>query len=200
MLKLEECKVIFVCVGLVGILLFALPTLTLVWHLPSGERFSELWILGPNHMVEDYPFDVEAGEVYKVYLGVANHMYGSEYYRVYVKFRNQHEPLPDSINGTPSVLEEIFEYRLFLRDGEVWEKEFSFSFDSVSFEGNLCRISNLVVDGCVLNVDKSVVWDGENNGFYCQLFFELWIYNTTLLDFHYHNRFVGFWLNMTLPI
>ncbi|MEM3551777.1 MAG: DUF1616 domain-containing protein [Candidatus Bathyarchaeia archaeon] len=199
MLKLEECKAVFACFGLVGVLLFALPTLTVFLHFPSGERFSELWILGPNHMAGDYPFNVKEGEVYRVYLGVANHMGGLEYYRVYVKFRNQTEPLPDSINGKPSPLNQIFEYGIFLRDGEVWEKEILFSFNSFSFEGNLCRISNLIVDGCVLNVDKCVVWDEDYNGFYFQLFFELWIYNATLLDFQYHNRFVGLWLNMTLP-
>ena len=200
MMKLENYKVIFVAVGLVGVLIFASPALSLVLRLPGGERFSELWVLGPGHMAEDYPFNVKANEVYKVYLGIGNHMGGLEYYRVCVKFRNQTEPLPDALNGTPSVLDPLLEYRVFLRDNEVWEREVLFSFEGISFEGNFCRVSSLVVDGCVLNVDKSAVWDEENSGFYFQLFFELWIYNGTVSDFQYHNRFVWIWLNMTVSI
>ena len=199
-MSFDDFKLIYVftCFGL-GLIILS-PTLAMVVRFPSGERFSEVWVLGSGRMAEDYPFNVKAHEVYKVYLGVANHIGGLEYYRVYVKFRNQTEPLPDAVNGTPSVLDPIFEYRMFLRDSEVWEKEILFSFESVSFEGNSCRVSSLAVDGYVLNVDKSAVWDEENSGFYCQLFFELWIYNAAVSDFQYQNRFVGLRLNMTVPI
>ncbi|MEM3731875.1 MAG: hypothetical protein QXE74_08950, partial [Candidatus Bathyarchaeia archaeon] len=64
MWKLEDYKVIFAAVGFVGILLCASPTLTLILDLPKGEKFSELWILGPNHMAEDYPFNVKINEEY----------------------------------------------------------------------------------------------------------------------------------------
>jgi hypothetical protein len=200
MMKLEDYKFIFVAVGLVGVLIFASPALSLVLRLPGGERFSELWVLGPGHMAEDYPFNVRENESYLVYVGVGNHMGSSTYYVVYVKFRNQTEPLPDALNGTPSVLDPLLEYRVFLRDNEVLEREVLFSFEGISFEGNFCRVSSLVVDGCVLNVDKSAVWDEENHGFCFQLFFELWVYNATVSDFQYHNRFVWIWLNMTVSI
>lgn len=198
-MSFDDFKLIYVlaCLGL-GLIILS-PTLAMVIKLPGGEQFSEFWVLGPGHMAEDYPFNIAEDQAYKVYLGIANHMGGLQYYRVYVKFRNQTEPLPDSVNGTPSALDPVFEYRLFLRDGEVWEKEVSFSFDGISFEGNSCRVSSLVLDGYVLNVDKLVLWDEENSGFYCQLFFELWIYDGTVSGFQFHNRFVGFWLNMTIP-
>lgn len=196
-MSFEDFKLFYLlsCFGL-GLIILS-PTLALVIRLPGGERFSELWILGPGRMAEDYPFNVVEGEAYRVYLGVGDHMGGLEYYRVYVKLRNQTEPLPDSFNGTPSALDPVFEYRVFLRDAEAWEKEVSFSFGGVSFEGNFCRISRLVVDGYALNVDKNAVWDEENNGFYFQLFFELWLYNATGACPQFHNRFVGIWLNMT---
>jgi len=199
-LNIEDFKLAYLLSCFCLALIILSPTLAMIIRLPSGEPFTEFWILGPGHMAEDYPFNVTAHEVYRVYLGVSNHMGGLEYYKVFVKFRNQTEPLPDSVNGTPSILNPVFEYRMFLRDGEVWEKEFLFSFDNVSFEGNFCRISNIIVDGYVLNVDKVAFWDEENKGFYFQIFFELWIYNATALDFQFHNRFVGLWLNMTVPI
>jgi hypothetical protein len=200
MMSFDDFRLLYVlsCFGL-GLIILS-PTLAIAIRLPGEERFSELWILGSEGMAEDYPFNVKADDVYKVYLGVGNHMGGLEYYRVYLKFRNQTEPLPDALNGTPSVLDPLLEYRMFLRDGEVWEREVLFSFEGISFEGNFCRVSSLVVDGCVLNVDKSAVWDEENGGLYFQLFFELWVYNATVSDFQYHNRFVWIWLNMTLTI
>lgn len=190
-----ELVYLLACFGL-GLIILS-PTLAMVVRLPSGERFSEFWILGSGHMAEDYPLTVKTHEVYKVFLGVANHMSSLEYYKVYVKLRNQTEPLPDAVNGAPSALYPVFEYRLFLRDGEDWEREVAFSFDDVSFDGSLCKVSNVVVDGHVLNVDKFLMWDDEEGGFYCQLFFELWIYNNTVSGFQYHNRFVGFRLNVT---
>ena len=198
MMKLEDYKVAFAAVGLVGVLILASPTLGLVLHLPGGERFSELWVLGPGHMAEDYPFNVRENESYLVYVGVGNHMGSSTYYVVYVKFRNQTESLPDSVNATSSALEPLSEYRLFLSDGDVWEKELSFSFEGITIEGNVCKVSKLVLEGMVLSVDKVATWDSTNQGFYCQLFFELWLYNATLSGFQYHNRFVGIWLNMTI--
>jgi len=74
MLNIEDYRLIFASVGLIGVLLFASPTLGFLLHLPGGERFSELWILGPSHMIEGYPSKVKVGESYLVYVGVGNHM------------------------------------------------------------------------------------------------------------------------------
>jgi len=184
----------FSCVGL-GLIILS-PTLAVVIKLPSGERFSELWILGPSHMAEDYPFNVSANKLYKVYLGIGNHMGGLEYYRVYVKFRNQTDPLPVTVNGVPSDLEPLLEYRVFLKHSEDWEREIRFSFD-FDIEGNICRVSKLVIDGYALDVDKVTGWDEEEGGFHFQLFFELWLYNASVPSFRFDDRFVWIWLNMT---
>jgi uncharacterized membrane protein len=173
------------------------PTLAEVVTFPVGERFSELWVLGPDRMLEGYPFNVSAGEAYRVYLGVGNQMDDLNYYRVYVKFGNESELLPNSTAGLPSSLEPVFEYNVFLRNNETWEKELAFSFDGVSFEGNICRVSKVLVDGYAMDVNKIAVWNETDNGFYYQLFFELWIYNATVSGFQFHNRWVGFWLNMS---
>lgn len=198
-MRIGDLKLVYVASVVVLSLIIVTPTVTMVVTLPGGERFSELWLLGQNRMAEDYPFNVKANETYKVYLGLGNHLGGLEYYLLYVKFRNQTESSPDSMNGTSSVLEPLSEYRVFLGDSEVWEKEITFSFEGIAFDGNVCKISNLVLDGLVLNVDKVAAWDSAANGFYCQLFFELWLYNAALSGFQYHNRFVGIWLNMTIP-
>ena len=197
MLELEDCKVLFCVVGLAGVLLLASPTLSLVWRLPGGERFSELWVLGPGHMAEDYPFNVTADESYSVYVGVENHMGSSAYYAAYVKFRNQSESLPNVTAGTPSPLSPLYEYRVFLEDGETWEAPVTFSFSGISFFENRSLVERFIVDDDVFGVDKSALWDEENNGYFYQLFIELWIYKAESDAFEFHNRFVGVWLNMT---
>lgn len=196
-MNLGNAKLIYVFSCVVLSLIILLPTLAVVVTFPSGERFSELWVLGPNRMAEGYPFDVSAGEFYKVYLGVGNHMGALNYYRVYVKFRNESESMPNRTAGLPSPLEPVFECDVFLRDNETWERELSFSFEGVSFEGNVSRVSKVLVDGYAVDVNKIAVWNETDNAFYYQLFFELWIYNATVSGFQFHNRSVGFWLNMS---
>lgn len=200
MLKLKDYRTVFAAVGLVGVLLFASPTFSLVLHLPSGERFSELWILGPGHMAENYPFNIRAEEDYLVYVGVGNDMGYSAYYVAYVKLRNQTEPLPNATVGTPSPLEPLYEYRIFLQDGKSWEEPLTFSLSDVTSFKNQSFVGSIRINGVAFNVDKLALWDVNNTGCYYQLFVELWIYNVEIEALQFHNRFVSIWLNVTLSL
>jgi hypothetical protein len=197
MLKLEDYRTVFVVVGLIGVLLFASPTLSLVLRLPGSERFSELWVLGPGRMAKDFPFNVEAGREYLVYVGVGNHMGSSAYYVVYVKFRNASEPLPNATEGVASSLPTLYAYSVFLSDGQVWEGALNFSFSDVVFGQNVSSVGRMRVNDVWANVDKSGVWDNVTSGYFYQVLVELWRYNTTSGDFEFHNWFVTLWLNMT---
>ncbi len=173
------------------------PTLAGYITLPHGEAFSEMWLLGPDHLAEGYPFNITSNQVYNVYLGVADHMGDLEYYLIYAELRNQTDPLPDVVNGTPSGLNPLSEYRFMLSENATWEQDIPFSVGSVSFAANTCRMSGFSLGGISFSVDKSVEFDQENNGFYFQLIFELWRYNAGISAFEFHNRFVGLWLNVT---
>ena len=203
-MNLESMKLVyaFSCAVLCLIILF--PTLMVLgsfWGIdfPAEERFSELWILGPNHMAEGIPLTVSANQPYHVYLGVGNHLGELEYYAVRVKFGNQVETAGDREKGLPSPLEPILEYRLFLSNNQTWEMDFAFSFEDVSFEGNVSTVSRLVVDGHSVAVDDVATWDAAKNGFFYMMVFELWIYDKESLAFQYHDRSVGMWLNMSVP-
>jgi len=199
MLILEDFKKIFIIISILGVLAISSPAIAFFLPSQTGEKFSELYVLGSNNMAEDYPFNVKAGENYKIYLGIGNHMGSSAYYLLYVKIRNQTEPLPNSTEGTPSSLHEIYEYRTLLTEGGVWETSLNFSFRGISFHGNSCFIEILSLNGLDLQVNKIVIWDSENKGYFLQLFFELWINNPEEANsFSFHNRFVGIWLNMTI--
>jgi len=197
-MNLEDYRTIFAVVTSGLILMAAFPTLSMVVPFPrSAERFSELWVLGPNHMAEDYPFNIRVGEQHSVFVGVGNHMGSSSYYVLYVKLRNQTQPLPDLSNSLPSSLAPLFEFRFFILDGGSWKAPLTFTFLDVSGFENSCFVSRMMINNVVFSVDSPSTWDSENNGFYYELFFELWLYDTSLQGFRYHNRFVGIWLNST---
>jgi len=197
-MNLSEYRVAFAIVSLILILLATVPTLNLVFSFQSGKaQFSEFWVLGPNHIIQDYPFNVRLNQSYQVFAGVRNNMGSTLHYMVYVKFRNQTQPLPDALNSLPSSLPPLYEYHVFLADSETWETVLTFSILSASRVGNSTLVSDISINDAVFSVNSSAMWDTEHSGFHYQMFLELWFYNTTSMSFQYHNRFVAFWLNIT---
>jgi len=196
--NLKDYRTLFAVATLGLIFMVAFPTLSLIVAFPGGaERFSELWVLDPNRMVEGYPFNIHVGEEHRVFVGVGNHLGSSSYYMVCVKFRNQSQPFPDASNSMPSPLAPLFEFRFFIMDGESWEIPLVFMFVEVlGLEGS-CLVRRIMINDLVFSVDSPSRWDSENNGFYYQLFFELWLYDLTSHSFRFHDRFVGIWLNVT---
>ena len=195
-MNFKNMKTLYVLSCVILCIIFLLPSLATIVHFPEGEKFSELWILGPAHQMGDFPFKVSQGVTYRVFLGVGNQMGSLEYYLIRVKLRNQTEPIPDNSAGIPSELPTIYEYRTFLLNNATWEAEFPFSLRDVSFKGNISRISTIFINGLPINVNKIGFIDENNNGFYYELFFELWIYNSAISAFQFHNRSVGFWINL----
>jgi len=195
---IEEYRALFIVCSLVLMLVAVVPALSLVIRIPSGsERFSEFWLLGPAHTAENYPFNVSVNEQYSLFVGVGNQLHSSSYYMVYVKFRNQTQQLPNSTTSEPSLLPPLYEYRFVLSDGEVWEAPLTFTIENVLVQQNFSLVQNVSINGIVFPVNCTSTWDSDRNGFYYQMFFELWLYNTTSTSFQYHNRYVSLWLNMT---
>jgi len=197
-MNLEGYRTVFATGSLVLILVAAAPTLSLIIAFPGGsERFSELWLLGPAHMAEDYPFNVTIGEDEQIFVGVGNHMGRSAYYIIYVKLRNQTQAAPNSTISAPSPLAPLYEFRAVVADGETWEAPVAFSFIETSRVGDSFIVKEMSINDVAFRVDYSSMWDSEKVGFFYQLFFELWMYDDASSSFRYHNRFVGIWLNMT---
>jgi len=197
--NLEEYRVLFLVVTLGLALVAASPVVGVVVPFGGGsERFSEFWLLDAWNRTEYYPFVVGVGEVYRVFVGVGNHMGGSEYYMVNVKFRNGTQSLPDIDGSLPSSLSPLYEFRFFVGEGEVWESPVTFWFEDVVVEGDVLVVGDVTINGVSFPVDASAVWDSEDGGYFFQLFFELWRYDVELDSFGFDDRFVGLWLNMTV--
>ena len=197
-MNLEEYRVLFLVVMLGLALVAASPVLGVVVPQGGSERFSEFWLLDAWNRTEYYPFVVGVGEVYRVFVGVGNHVGGSEYYMVNVKFRNGTQSLPDIDGSVSSSLVPLYEFRFFVGDGEVWGSLVTFGFRDVVVEGDVLFVGDVIVNGVSFPVDASAVWDSEAEGFFFQLFFELWRYDLDSRVFRFHDRFVGIWLSMTV--
>lgn len=196
-MHLDNYKIIFIAVGLIGILLFSWPTIGLLVKPPLGEVFSELYILGPNHSFDDVPFNITAGVTYSVFLGVGNHLGSSSYYTTFVKFGNETEPLPNVTPGIPSPLPALYEYDFFINNGGNWETPFTFKINDVSFSADKSSLNNITINGRDFRVNEASVWNVNKTGYYYNLIVELWLFNSTLGVSQFHNRSVNLILNMT---
>jgi len=197
-LRLEDYRNLLLATCLIALLLSALPAVSVLIAFPvTSEKFSELWLLGSDHTAENYAFNVAIGGSKTAYLGIGNHMGSSTYYAVYVKFRNQTQPLPDETTSTPSSLPSLYEIRTFIQDGQTWEKLITFSILEASQSETKSLVNRLAINNRAVSTNSSAIWDPERDGFYYQLFFELWIYDTATKNLAFHNRFVTMWLNMT---
>ena len=94
-MKLDDYKLFLVAIALVGSLFIASPVIASAIQPPGGEQFSELYLLGPNQMAQNYPFNIAVGENYSIYVNVGNHLGSSAYYAIYVKLSNQTDQLPN---------------------------------------------------------------------------------------------------------
>lgn len=196
-MKLNDYKFVFAAVGLIGVLLIASPAIGIFLPFPSGEQFSELYVLGPERMMENYPFNIISDKNYSVYVGVGNHMGSSSYYTLYVKFRNQTDLLPNATSGTPSPLQPLYEYKFVLQDGKSWESPLTFSVSNASISASQSIIRQLTINGFTFEVNKQSVWDSNSTTFYYQLVFELWLHDAPSNIVQFHNRYVNLRLNLT---
>ena len=159
-MKFQDYRTVFQVSSLALVLLAASPALSLIVSVPSsGESFSELWLLGPNSMAENFPFNVQVGEENSLFLGVGNHLGNSAYYQVYVKFRNPTQSFPNIDSSEPSSLPSIHEFQFLLADGEVWETPLTFEILDASVEGDSMIVKSLSINDRVVQIDCSSSWD-----------------------------------------
>jgi uncharacterized membrane protein len=197
-MQLKSYRTIFISVCLIGIILFASPTIALLVKQPSEtQSFSTIYLLGPNHTLEDIPFNIQAGVQYTVFLGVSNSMGESSYYTCNVKFRNNTESFPEKTSGKPSQLPTLYEYKQFIAAGKSWESPLTFKVNAVSIFDNKAVILTITINGIEYTVNKEAYLDTEKNGFYFALFIELWIYNPIQANVQFFNRTVSFPLKIS---
>jgi uncharacterized membrane protein len=198
-MNLQNYRAFFIAVTGILALVVASPALSRFLVFPRTEFFTELWLLGPNHKAENYPFNLVQNHNYSVFLYIGNRLGYCAYYIVEVKFRNQTQSAPNSFNHTPSSLPTLYNITAFVADENVWEMPLTFSFN-YKLNETLSQIEfySLTLNNVALDIRSyTATWNSAAKGYFGYLFFELWIYNKAIGDFQYHERFVSLKFNMT---
>ena len=197
-MNLREVKVLLLAVTAMAALVVASPALQRILVYPQSDSYTELWLLGPEHMAGGVPYNLVSGRSTNLYLGVANHLGEAAYYSIQVKFRNQSQSGPDGLNGTCSSLRPLYSLNVFVADKEGWELPVTFSLDfSYDEAHSLVRFNELMFNSAELDLNGlETSWDSSRSAFFGNLFFELWIYNSTVGGFQYHQRYVDLKFNM----
>jgi hypothetical protein len=196
-MQIKHYQIIFAAVALIGTLLFASPSIAVLVEPSHGQPFSVIYILGPDHIFDNIPFNVKAGVTYSVYLGVVNHMDSSSYYTCLVKLSSENDSFPNQTLGTPSSLPSLFEYKTFIAQDGTWEVPLTFQLDNLVFANNEAQLSGITINGVDLPINKVFPLDSSQSGYFCNLNVELWIFNSTLGTMQYHNRYVTLNLSLT---
>ena len=178
-------------------MLFASPSISLLVKPPAEQEFTELYALGPNHMLSNIPFNIVAGVNYSVYLGIVNQMGSTCYYTALVKMASTSSYLPNGTLAAPSILPPLYEFNTVLADGKTWETPLVFQVNQQTFTNGVSQLSSIIINGVKFPIDQTSTWNSSNSGYYYYLFVELWFFNPTLEASQYNNRFVSLVLNMT---
>jgi uncharacterized membrane protein len=199
-LSLQKYKVLLLIVTIVLALFTALPALEQVLATPQTNYFTEFWVLGAYHNAT-YHYNIIAGQNYPLFLDISNQLGNCAYYVIQVKFRNQTQSAPDSFNRTSSNQAPLGNITFFAADKLTVEipVDFSFNYKINNLNSSVMDMQNVIINGEPFSLNAtSITRDPSRGGFFGNLFFELWFFNDTANILQYHQRYVGFWLNMTV--
>lgn len=198
-MNLGEYKILIIVIGLIGVLIIASPAFEAILSyapLPKSEQFSELYLLGPEHVAENYPYTINVGQNYSIYVGVGNQLFNSAYYLLSVKLGSHSDFSTNAKSGEPFPFDSLYEFRFILENEQNWESSVTFSVLDTSFTDNQSVIKQLTINGVTFDVNEYAFWDSDRNGYFYQLIFELWIFDSSQSTMIFHNRYVNLQLSL----
>jgi hypothetical protein len=95
------------------------------------------------------------------------------------------------------MLTPVYTYRTILKNGAACAVPLTFSFSDVSFSSDQSILETLTINNVQVNLTKKALFDKDNNGYYYQMFVELWAFNPESRISEYQQRLVYLWLNAT---
>lgn len=198
-MNLGEYKISIIVIGLIGVLIIASPALEAILSfapIPRSEQFSELYLLGPERVAENYPYTISVGKNYSIYVGVGNQLGTSAYYLLSIKLGSHVDFLTNSSSEKSFPFESLYEFRFILEDEQYWESYVTFSVLDSLFTDNQSLIKQLTINGVPFNVNDYAFWDSDRNGYLYQLIFELWFFDSSEGTMVFHNRYVNLQLSL----
>lgn len=82
---------------IICIVLAIVATVYIIVTPKEGEKFTEFYIIGPNGTASNYPTNLTVGQTGNVIIGVVNHEYATQDYRVVVKINGNNTLKNDTI-------------------------------------------------------------------------------------------------------
>jgi len=193
---LQQYKTLILVIAVVAALFVASPAIEQIVIFPQTDSLTELSIMGPYHNAT-YPYNIVSNQKTTLYLDVKNHVGSTALYLIDVKFRNQTQSAPDSFNHTSSDQPALGQISFCVANNGTIELPIDISFQyNVEANNETLSMQNIIVNGAPLSTDTTIAWNPDNQGFYGNLFFELYIFNDTTNTFQYNERFVSLWLKM----
>jgi len=194
---LQKYRGLFLIITAVAALFIASPLLQKVVYFPQTDFFTELSLFG-SYNNATYPTNVTSGGTFRLYLNVDNHLGSLAYYVAKVKFGNESKFTPDTFNHTSSVLPSLGSITFFVADNESLQVpiDVSLQYSVDPNDSRLLDMQSITLNGATISDKTTIAWNSEKNGFYGNLFFELWTYNDTTNALVYHERYVSLWLKM----
>jgi hypothetical protein len=195
---LSRYKTLILVVTAALALIIASPSIQQVLVYPQTDYFTEFWMFGPNHDTS-YPGNVTLNQNYRIYLDITNHLGSTTNYNIEIKFRNQTQSGPNSFDKTNSNLPALSSIAMVVANNQTAETPLDLSFQYHTVNGTTTLyMDNVTVNGFALDASKTTLaYDKTRDGYYGNLFFELYIYNGTTNAFQYHQRYLSLWLKMT---
>lgn len=197
LMSLHQYKALILIVTAVSALLIASPVIQQFIAYSQTDYLTELSLFGPYHNAT-YPYNIVSDNAYQFYLDVTNHLGSSTYYVIEVKFRNQTQSSADSFNHSSSELPPLSQITFFAADKQTVELPFTVTFN-YHLKNMQIEFSEITINGFPIKFKStSIVWDSQRNGFFGNLFFELWIFNGTVGSFQYNQRYVSLWFKLNV--
>lgn len=200
-MNLLKVKAILVVLTAVLALFVALPALQRVLAPPQTDFYTELWLLDSAHSANNYPSNILQDSNYTIYLDIANHLGYCGYYVIEVKLRNDVMPYSGSFNHIPINLPSLYNLTAFVPNKSTWELPITFSFTyNVNWTNSQVNFNEMTLNGAILNLKgySTTYRPQAPNGFFENIYFELWLYNGTTGELQYNDRYVNLPLNMTV--
>ena len=194
---LQKYRGLFLIITAVLALFIASPLLQKFVYFPQTDFFTELSLFG-SYNNATYPTNVTSGGTFRLYLNVDNHLGSLAYYVVEAKFGNQSKFTPNTFNHTSSVLPSLGSISFFVADNESLQVpiDISLQYNVDPNDSRLLDMQSITLNGATISDQTTIAWNSEKNGFYGNLFFELWLNNDTTNGLVYHERYVSLWLKM----
>jgi len=163
--------------------------------------YTQLWILGNDEKATDYPYNLNATNDFSCLflVGVRNRSGHDADFLLRAKLANQTDVLPNRANSTTNNIASVYEFEFSLVNNESLETRVDVQIPEHAFftiEEDTLNLTAIAINGKLISgLDIVLARSITAHGYPFLIFFELWIYETTLQKFSYENRFVSLWLN-----